>query len=104
MANHDLTGSLEREFTFNIDDKEFKFRKPTVREMRNIGKTFSSVQRETDPELQMIKSDEAMKTLYVHITPVNHDARIEDIIEDQPMEVQVRFNKMIQEELIGSEE
>lgn len=102
MAKHDLTGSLERDFTFNIDDKEFKFRKPTVREMRAIAKVFSGIESEKDPDVQLEKSDQAMESLYKHITPIDHDSNIADVINDQPVDVQVRFNKMIQEELGAS--
>lgn len=102
MAKHDLTGSLEREFTFNIEDKEFKFRKPTVREMRAIAKNFAGIEKETDPDVQMQKSDEAMNNLYSYVTPINHDVSIQDLMSDQPMEVQIRFNQMIQDELVAS--
>jgi hypothetical protein len=41
MAKYDLTGSLETKFSFSISDKEFEFRKPTVREMREVAKKFA---------------------------------------------------------------
>lgn len=99
MAKHDLTGSLEREFTFSIEDKEFSFRKPTVREMREIAKKFSGIDSDSDSDSQVEKSDEAMQGLYAFITPIGHDVSIEALMNDQPVSVQIAFNNMIQEEL-----
>lgn len=99
MAKYDLTGSLEKDFTFSIGDKEFSFRKPTVREMREIAKHFSGISDDMDPDVQIERSDEAMGELYKFITPVNHDARIGDVLSEQPVGVQVAFNEMIQKEL-----
>ena len=99
MAKHDLTGSLEREFTFSIDGKEFSFRKPTVREMREVAKVFSSAGSVEDPDEQAKKTDEAMGTIYAFITPIGHDERVADVMDNQPVSVQIAFNEMIQEEL-----
>ena len=73
MAKYDLTGSLEDKFTFTIGSKEFEFRKPTVREMREVSKKFSGIEAETDVEVQTQKSDEAMSELYKFVIPVGHD-------------------------------
>lgn len=99
MAKYDLTSSLETRFTFTIDGKEFEFRKPTVREMRALAKRFAGIDAETDPDRQVELSDEAMNDLYEFVTPINHDARIADVILDQPMDVQIAFNKIMQKEL-----
>lgn len=99
MAKYDLTSSLETSFVFAIGDKEFTFRKPTVREMRNIAKKFSGVNTETDPDKQIELSDEAMRDLYQFISPVDHDSDIASILEDQPVDVQAAFNEMVQKEL-----
>lgn len=99
MAKYDLTGSLERDFTFSIDDKEFSFRKPTVREMREIAKQFSGIEKEKNQDKQIELGDEAMATLYGYITPVGHDQKIGDVIADYPVSVQTAFNDMIKKEL-----
>lgn len=99
MAKYDLTGSLETKFSFTIGDKEFEFNKPTVREMREVSKKFSGIEKETDLEVQTQKSDEAMAELYKFVVPVGHDANIKDILDDQTMSVQVAFNEMIKKEL-----
>lgn len=99
MAKYDLTSSLETTFTFAIGDKEFNFRKPTVREMRAVAKKFSGIEHETDADVQLEKSDEAMAELYQFITPVNHETHISEVLNDQPVGVQVAFNEMIQKEL-----
>ena len=99
MAKYDLTGSLEEKFTFSIGDKVFEFRKPTVREMREVSKKFSGIEQETDVELQTQKSDEAMAELYKFIVPVEHDANIKDVLDNQQVGVQVAFNEMIKKEL-----
>lgn len=99
MAKYDLTSSLETSFTFTIDGKEFIFRKPTVREMRALAKGFSGISDEEDAEKQAELSDKAMNNLYDFITAVNHDANIADLMNDQPVGVQVAFNEMIQVEL-----
>ena len=102
MAKYDLTGSLETEFTFGINDKEFRFKKPTVREMREIAKKFSGISEEQDPETQSQMSDEAMNELYKFVIPINHDVDIKELMEDQPMGVQIAFNEMIKKELGAS--
>ena len=99
MAKYDLTGALEASFTFNIGDKEFSFRKPTVREMRAVAKTFASVDQSSDPEEQAVASENAMRELYKFISNVNHDSSIEDLMNDQPVGVQIAFNEMIKKEL-----
>lgn len=99
MAKYDLTGSLEKDFTFSIDDKEFTFRKPTVREMREIADRFASVEKEEDQEKQLKSSDEAMGTLYSYISPIGHSDNIADVIADYPIGVQTAFNEMIKKEL-----
>ena len=102
MAKYDLTGSLETEFTFGIGDKEFKFRKPTVREMRGVASKFAGIEKETDAEKQTQMSDEAMAELYKFVEPINHDADLKELMDDQPMGVQVAFNEMIKKELGAS--
>lgn len=99
MAKYDLTGSLEKDFTFSINDKEFNFRKPTVREMRDVAKLFSGIEKEEDADKQIEMSDAAMAVLYSYITPVGHEESIADIIADQPVGVQTAFNEMIKKEL-----
>ncbi len=99
MAKYDLTGSLEDKFSFAIGDKEFEFRKPTVREMREVSKKFSGIDQEADLDVQTKKSDEAMAELYKFIVPVGHEANIRDVLDDQQVGVQVAFNEMIKKEL-----
>lgn len=99
MAKYDLTGSLEYDFTFSIGDKEFRFKKPTVREMRAVSKLFASIEKEEDVELQERLSDDAMSELYKFVEPINHDRDIKGLLEDQTIEVQIAFNDMIKKEL-----
>lgn len=99
MAKYDLTSSLETKFTFAIDNKEFEFRKPTVREMRVIAKQFAGIEREKDVDKQQKMSDEAMSELYKFCTPVGHDADLKALMDDLPMGVQLAFNDMIKKEL-----
>jgi len=99
MAKYDLTGSLETSFTFSIADKEFSFRKPTVREMRSVANKFSAIEKEEDVNKQTEMSDEAMAQLYQFVHPVNHDSSIKELMDDQPVDVQVAFNEMIKKEL-----
>ncbi len=99
MAKYDLTGSLETKFSFTIGDKEFEFRKPTVREMREVAKKFAGIEKEQDIDKQTQMSDEAMAELYTFVVPVGHDASIRDSLEDQPVSVQAAFNEMIKKEL-----
>lgn len=99
MAKYDLTSSLEKDFTFSIDDKEFLFRKPTVREMREVAKVFSKIEKEKNADKQIEMSDSAMGELYKFITPVGHTENIAEIISDQNIGVQNAFNEMIKKEL-----
>lgn len=99
MAKYDLTNSLETEFTFAIGDKEFSFRKPTVREMRSMAKQFSGINAEEDPEKQTELSDAAMLELYKFVVPIGHDAKIAELMDNQPVGVQIAFNEMIKKEL-----
>ena len=99
MAKYDLTGSLETSFTFSIDGKEFKFRKPTVREMRSIAKRFAGIEKEQDLEKQSEMSDAAMRELYTYIEPINHDAVLEELLDNQTVDVQKAFNEMVKTEL-----
>lgn len=99
MAKYDLTGSLETEFTFAIGDKEFEFQKPTVRQMREIAKKFASIESEKDLEKQTKMSEEALDELYKFVKPIDHDANLKDLLEDQPVDVQSAFNEMIKKEL-----
>lgn len=99
MAKYDLTGSLETEFTFNIGDQEFIFHKPTVRQMRELSKGFSAIANESDPEKQADLSQDAMNGLYQYITNTTSDRHIADVLDEQPMDVQLGFNEMIQKEL-----
>ena len=99
MAKYDLTGSLETSFTFSIDGKEFKFRKPTVREMRAIAKKFGGIDKETDVEKQSELSDAAMRDLYTFIEPVDHDTVLETLLDEQTVDVQKAFNEMVKTEL-----
>lgn len=98
MAKYDLTGSLETSFTFTIEGKEYSFRKPTVREMRALAKTFSEVDKEEDEDKKLDKSDEAMAGLYKYVSPVNHETDIAEVMDKQPVDVQINFNNMIQKE------
>lgn len=102
MAKYDLTSALETSFTFTIGDKEFSFRKPTVREMRAVSKRFAGIDKEKDTDKQIEMSDEAMAEIYKFCEPVNHDTKIEDVLPDQPIDVQVAFNEMIKKELGAS--
>lgn len=99
MAKYDLTNSLETDFTFAIGDKEFSFRKPTVREMRALAKQFSVISTEQDPEKQADSSDAAMLELYKFIVPIDHKENIADLMDNQPVGVQIAFNEMIKKEL-----
>ncbi len=99
MAKYDLTSSLETSFTFTIGNREFSFRKPTVREMRVISKSFSGIDKEQDSDKQIEMSDIAMAEIYKFVNPVGHSDRIEDVLADQPVSVQVAFNDMIKKEL-----
>lgn len=99
MAKYNLTNSLETSFTFSIDGKEFSFRKPTVREMREISKKFSSVGGEDDAEKQSEMNDAAMRELYSLISPIGHGENIADLIENQTIGVQIAFNDMMKKEL-----
>lgn len=99
MAKYDLTNSLETSFTFAIGDKEFSFRKPTVREMRAIAKKFTGIEKEEDIDKQTKMSEEAMSELYGFVEPIGHDIKIAELIDDQPVGVQVAFNEMIKSEL-----
>lgn len=99
MAKYDLTGSLEAKFSFTIGDKEFEFRKPTVREMREVAKKFAGLDTETDVDKQTKMSDEAMAELYSFVTPMGHEVSIRDALEDQTVSVQAAFNDMIKKEL-----
>lgn len=99
MAKYDLTNSLETSFTFAIGDKEFTFRKPTVREMRALAKEFSNIGNEEDSEKQAASSDAAMLELYKFIVPINHDSNIAELMDNQPVGVQIAFNEMIKKEL-----
>jgi len=99
MAKYDLTGSLETKFTFAIGDKEFEFQKPTVREMREVAKKFSALDKEEDTEKQTEKSEEAMAELYKFVKPIGHDADLKNLLDDQTVDVQVAFNEMIKTEL-----
>jgi len=99
MAKYDLTNSLEATFTFAIGDKEFSFRKPTVREMRALAKNFSSISTEEDANKQAESSDAAMAELYKFIVPVGHDSDIATLMDEQPVGVQIAFNEMIKKEL-----
>ncbi len=99
MAKYDLTNGLETSFTFNINDKEFVFNKPTVREMRELAKGFSAIDNEKDEEKQVEMSANAMKGLYKFVKPVGHETGIDGLLEDLPVSVQVSFNEMIKKEL-----
>lgn len=99
MAKYDLTSALETSFTFTIGDKEFSFRKPTVREMRYVSKRFAGIEKETDPDKQIELSDAAMAEIYKFCDPVGHETKIEDVLPDQPVDVQAAFNNMIKKEL-----
>jgi hypothetical protein len=99
MAKYDLTGSLETKFTFAIGEKEFEFKKPTVREMREVASKFAGIEKEEDVEKQTQKSDEAMAELYKFVTPIGHSDDLKTLLDDQPVDVQVAFNEMIKKEL-----
>jgi len=99
MAKYDLTNSLEVSFTFAIGEKEFTFRKPTVREMRALAKKFSGADSEQDPDKQVELSDAAMRELYQFITATDNETNIEELMNSQPVGVQIAFNEMIKTEL-----
>lgn len=103
MAKYNLTGSLETEFVFAVGDKEFTFRKPTVREMRGVAAKFAALDKEKDPDKQLKMSDEAMDEIYKFVTPLNHNSALKDVLDDQPVGVQTAFNDMIKKE-IGAQE
>lgn len=102
MADYDLTGALKTKFTFSIGDKEFEFRKPTVREMRAVAKKFSGIEDEEDADKQIEKSDEAMAELYTFVVPIGHTEKLKELLDDQPIDVQNAFNNMIKKELGAS--
>lgn len=102
MAKYDLTSALEVSFNFTIGDKEFSFKKPTVREMRAVSKRFAGIDKEKDLDKQVELSDKAMSEIYKFCEPVNHNTKVEDVLPDQPIDVQVAFNEMIKKELGAS--
>jgi hypothetical protein len=102
MAKYDLTGGLETKFTFSIGDKEFEFRKPTVREMRAVAKKFSGIDTEKDSAKQEKLSDDAMAELYTFVAPIGHTEDLKALLDDQPVDVQNAFNNMIKKELGAS--
>lgn len=99
MAKYDLTGSLEKDFTFSINGEGFTFRKPTVREMRNLAKGFSAIDKETDTDKQQELSDEAMQALFQYITSDDGGRSIAEVLDEQTIDVQIAFNEMILAEL-----
>lgn len=99
MTKYNLTGSLETSFTFSIGEYEFNFRKPTVREMREIGKVFAEVEKEQDAVKSVDLGDKAMDTVYSLATPVNHDRALRELLDDQPVGVQTAFNEMLKKEI-----
>lgn len=99
MAKYNLTSAIEKTFDFDIDEYQFRFKKPTVREMKVVAKAFSGIDENASPDEQAAKSEEAMRELYQFISPVGHDKYIGDVMEDQPMQVQLGFNEMVQTEL-----
>lgn len=103
MAKYNLSSSLETSFTFEITTKdgvkEYSFRKPTVREMREVAKTFSGIDKEQDAEKQVEMSDQAMAELYGFIEPVGHDTPVAEVLDEQTIDVQKAFNEMIKTEL-----
>lgn len=99
MAKYDLTGALETKFTFSIGDKEFEFRKPTVREMRAVVKTFAAIEKEDNTDKQVEMNDKAMAELYKFVMPVGHEVDLSELMQDQPLGVQYAFNDMIKKEL-----
>lgn len=99
MAKYDLTGGLETKFTFLIDGNEYEFRKPTVRELREMLKKFSAVEKEKDQDKQLKLSDDAMDLMYSFITPLNHERSVAEAMQDAPVGAQVAFNEMIKKEL-----
>lgn len=99
MAKYDLTGSLETSFNFNIGTLEYSFRKPTVREMRNISKAFQGVDDSADPEVQMEQSEKGLNELYALVTPVGHNSPIREVLDNSTVDVQMAFNEMVQKEL-----
>lgn len=100
MAKHDLSSNLESEFTFSIGGLEFNFRKPTVREMRLVATQFSALnEADTDPSRQQELNEQAMRQIYSFVSPVNHSQNIADVLEDQVVDVQIAFSKMVQAEL-----
>lgn len=99
MSKYDLTNNLEVSFMFSIHGKEYEFRKPTVREMRAISKEFSSIDKEENEDKKIEKSEEAMKKLYSFVKSIGHEEKIADVMENQPMSVQIAFNDMVRKEL-----
>jgi hypothetical protein len=102
MAKYKLTDALEVEFTFSIGDKEWTFRKPTVREMRLISKKFAGIDKEENVNKQMELSDAAMKEIYALASPIDHSTSLEDALMNQSVGVQKAFNEMIKKELGAS--
>jgi hypothetical protein len=99
MAKYNLTSSLDKTFTFSIEDKEFLFTKPTVRQAREMARLFSAAQKEEDPDMQSQKSQEAMREVYSFITPMGHSENIEDVLDNQTVDVQAAFGEMMKKEL-----
>lgn len=99
MAKYDLTGGLDKDFTFSINGDEFVFRKPTVREMRELAKRFSAIDKEDDSDEKATRSQEAMDDLFTFITNNSNDRYIGEVLDEQPVDVQSAFMNMIQEEL-----
>lgn len=99
MAKYDLTNALEKSFTFVIDDLEYEFKKPTVREMREVQKKFSAVEREDDEDKKEVLALEALDEFYKFVTPIGHESSVKAVLEDQPISVQTAFNDMVRQEL-----
>jgi len=99
MAKHDLTNALEKSFTFSIDEKEYEFNKPTVREMRSVSKKFAAAESEANSADKEALAQEALDEFYKFVKPTNNDTPIGELLENQPMSVQIAFNEMVQKEL-----
>lgn len=104
QLDYNLTDNVKTSFNFKLGELEYSFRYPTTREMRELSRLNNELQELANAEKQdekaiKAKSEESEAKMNELVTPVGHENKIGEVLEDQPINVVRNFRNMMAKEI-----
>ena len=103
QVQYNLTDNVADSFNFKLGELEFNFRYPTTREMRELSAMNNELQdltkNKAEEKVIKKKSEESEAKMDTLVTPVGHDNKIGEVLEDMPINVVRNFRNMMAKEI-----